>query len=400
MIDRFRLMWSAPVCAALVCCATMGLNGPLDAQDVPALPQDVQAGSRVFGSKGCVSCHAVRGLGGSTAPDLARLSRTRSLNEFVAAIWNHLPQMAAQMGSLGVEAPRMRPAEVGNLVAFLFWLDYLGGSGDTVRGKALFVNKQCIVCHQVRGVGGVVGPNLDILAQFVSPLEVAADMWNHGPAMAEQMRARSLRRPTFTGGELRDLAAYLESTGQSLPSAPLHVLPGVATRGASVFEDRGCVECHRAGGRRVAPDLATRPYGDAFDFAAAMWNKEPAMTRAMTQQGVELPTLEAGAMADLVAYLYLGRNFGDAGNSARGRRLLQAKGCLGCHTLRGRGGQTAGDLDQVQGVTSSAAAVAALWNHVALTALAETPAAGAWTEITAQDAADLIAVLQQLGGSE
>ncbi len=53
----------------------------------------------------------------------------------------------------------------------------------------------------------------------------------------------------------------------------------------------------------------------------------------------------------------------------------------------------------MRGLNSSAAAVAALWNHVALAGLTEV-AERDWPEITAEDAADLIAVLQQLGGSE
>ncbi len=40
--------------------------------------QDPLAGSDVFESKGCVECHAVNGIGGTSASDLGQISRRRS----------------------------------------------------------------------------------------------------------------------------------------------------------------------------------------------------------------------------------------------------------------------------------------------------------------------------------
>jgi cytochrome c2 len=44
----------------------------------PAPPQDAVAGSRVFNTKGCVTCHAVNGIGGRIGPDLGRIHRPGS----------------------------------------------------------------------------------------------------------------------------------------------------------------------------------------------------------------------------------------------------------------------------------------------------------------------------------
>ena len=60
--------------------------------------------------------------------------------------------------------------------------------GAFSEGRRLFTEKRCVVCHQVAGIGGVIGPSLDFLGQYGSPIFVAAAMWNHGPAMAEVMR--------------------------------------------------------------------------------------------------------------------------------------------------------------------------------------------------------------------
>src|SRR5947208_1681275 len=69
-----------------------------------SLTQNPLAGSRVFGAKGCVKCHAVSGEGGTLGPDLGRSSLYHSLFDFAAAMWNHLPQMAERLRQL--EMPR------------------------------------------------------------------------------------------------------------------------------------------------------------------------------------------------------------------------------------------------------------------------------------------------------
>ena len=38
--------------------------------------------------------------------------------------------------------------------------------------------------------------------RFSSPLYVAAAMWNHGPQMADAMKAQGIERPTLSGSEL------------------------------------------------------------------------------------------------------------------------------------------------------------------------------------------------------
>ena len=56
---------------------------------------------------------------------------------------------------------------------------------SAARGKALFVNKGCVACHSINGVGGHDAPNMDAHARMdlVNPFDFAARMWNHAPAM-------------------------------------------------------------------------------------------------------------------------------------------------------------------------------------------------------------------------
>ncbi|MEJ2240446.1 MAG: c-type cytochrome [Gemmatimonadales bacterium] len=326
--------------------------------------QSILAGSRVFGTRGCSACHAVNGLGGSLGPDLAKSERPKSFYGFAAAMWNHLPDMV-----------------------------------ETAVGQELFADKSCIVCHQAGGVGGVVGPSLDFLNQSGSPVQIATALWNHGPSMSAAMRERGIRRPTFTGSELGDLIAFLKSATDRLPQGAMSVLPGRAEEGRLLFEQKSCVGCHtiRGTGGTVGPDLSQLTgRRSLLDFAAAMWNKAPAMTAAMRQAGVAVPQLTAEEMADLLAYLHLVQYSAEEGESDRGPRLLRGKGCLVCHSVAGRGGGTAGDLTQARGLASQAGVISALWNHVLIS---DEPgrSAASWPTFTPEGMSDLAAYLQTIG---
>jgi mono/diheme cytochrome c family protein len=349
--------------------------------------QTVEAGSRVFLDKGCSGCHAVNGLGGRIGPDLARLRGTRSFHHLAAALWNHIPEMRRETARRGVAQPRLAPWEAGDLMAFLYWLDYFDQPGDAKRGARLFQERDCVRCHQVRGRGGVIGPDLGVLSASRTPIMIATGMWNHAPEMASAMRAQGVRRPTFTGTELRDLLAYVKGAEADVPSVALYVVPGQVERGRALFEQKHCVRCHGdAAGARVGPDLgAQRRYASVLDFAAAMWNKAPGMVREMRQRGVAIPKLEAHEMADLVAYLYAGGYFADAGDAVRGARVARER-CGRCHA---EPPAAARRLEGLRGLDSPAAVVASLWNH-----MTARPIPGGWPSLSPADVADLTAYLE------
>ncbi len=60
-------------------------------------------------------------------------------------------------------------------------------AGDAAKGRAAFVQKGCVLCHSINGVGGKAAPALDAPDDFVKPdpLEFAARMWRGAPAMVE-----------------------------------------------------------------------------------------------------------------------------------------------------------------------------------------------------------------------
>jgi len=356
-----------------------------------APPQDPLAGSRVFGARGCVKCHAVNGIGGRVGPDLGRLARPRSFFDLATAMWNHLPRMADRMQQLGIARPQLEVQDAADLIGFLYTLNYFDTPGNAAAGRRLFADKRCIVCHQVDGVGGVVGPNLDFLRPFRSPIYVAAAMWNHGPQMMDAMAARGIQRPTFTGPELRDLIAFLAPGTGGPAEGPIYVLPGRADNGRRLFAEKRCAECHGPG--RVGPDLGERATRrSTLDFAAAMWNKAPRMLAEMKRRGIAAPQLRPEDMADLIGYLHSVRYFAEPGDVQRGWAVATAKGCLTCHAVAGERGKPASDITRAR-LATPAAVIAALWNHALVTAPAPGGGKLAWPEFRPEEMADLSALL-------
>jgi mono/diheme cytochrome c family protein len=354
--------------------------------------QDPVAGSRVFDAKGCVKCHALNGAGGKVGPDLAKVARPHSFYDLAAAMWNHLPHMTERMKQLGITRPQLEPDEAKNLVGFLYTQGYFDRPGSAESGKRLFAAKRCAECHGPAGPG----PSVDHLKQFGSPLYAAAALWNHGPQMADAMKAKGIERPTFAAPELRDLIAYLSpATGSTAGS--VFVLPGNAERGRLLFAEKQCVQCHSVGGAggSVGPSLTDKGVRRSpLEFAAAIWNKAPAMTAAMAARSITLPQLRPEDMADLVAYLDSSGYFAATGSPSRGWAALSAKGCLTCHGVYGERGKSASDLTRAKGMDSRAGVLAALWNHTVVTAPAAGGGKAPWPTFQPQEMADLVALLQ------
>ena len=81
---------------------------------------------------------------------------------------------------------------------------------DSVRGRKLFVNKGCVVCHSVNGVGGKAGPALDAseAENTVDVFEFAARMWRGASVMLVLQEMELGYQIEFSGGDLADLAGF------------------------------------------------------------------------------------------------------------------------------------------------------------------------------------------------
>jgi cytochrome c len=79
------------------------------------------------------------------------------------------------------------------------------------RGKVLFVNKGCVACHAVNGVGGHDAPAMDDHTDLgmISPFDFVAKMWNHAPGMLAAQEEAFGEPITFTGAEIADIIAFV-----------------------------------------------------------------------------------------------------------------------------------------------------------------------------------------------
>ncbi len=361
------------------------------------------AGGKVFAERGCGKCHALRGIGGGVGPDLARIQTGTSFFDLGADMWNHLPRMGARMLEAGVQRPTLTPTEMSNLIAFLFTAQYYDESGDTKVGERLFAAKGCVQCHEVGGKGGRVGPGLDFLKRANSPLLVAAAMWNHGPEMAEAMKAKGIPRPTFQGKEMVDLIAYIVTAAKADTGETAQVIPGTPERGQRLFIEKRCVVCHRVGGNggTVGPDLGRRGHHVSLtQFAALMWNHGPSMWAKMKEHGIQVPRLTGQEMADVVAYLYVSHYFDQpALGRSHGQQLVQSKGCLTCHSVRGKGGKIGADFATSKVVGSPASLLAAMWNHSRWMEAQAQKQEVPWPILTGQELADITTYLGSISNA-
>lgn len=82
---------------------------------------------------------------------------------------------------------------------------------DAHRGHLLFINKGCILCHKVNGIGGDLGPamNADDMPSPMNVFEFAARMWKGAPAMVALQEAELGEIISLTGQELADIIAFV-----------------------------------------------------------------------------------------------------------------------------------------------------------------------------------------------
>jgi mono/diheme cytochrome c family protein len=397
------------VTAALAFVAVLAAAlAPAAAQQPPLPPAPAQpfgpawgmiAGWDVFANKGCGKCHAIRGFGGGVGPDLGRIQTGKSFFEIGAAMWNHLPRMGERMRAIRIERPQLTPKEASDVIAFLFTAQYFDELGDAKAGERLFAAKGCVQCHAVGGQGGSVGPALDAMKRANSPVLVAAAMWNHGPQMAEVMKAKGIPRPAFQGREMVDLIAYVVEAAKDSGGDTAQVVPGTPERGEKLFAERHCVACHSVGGKggKVGPDLGHAGHHVSLTrFAALMWNHGPAMWVRMKERGIDVPKLAGQDMADVLSYLYVSHYFEQTASRARGQKLVQDRGCTACHSVRGKGGKLAADFATSTVVGSPGSLIAGMWNHAVYMEAKAQKQDIAWPALNGQELADIATYLNSL----
>lgn len=84
------------------------------------------------------------------------------------------------------------------------------------RGRELFLNKGCVACHAVNGVGGHDASPLDAhtMEMEMNPFDLAAKMWAVAPSMIAAQEEALGYQILFTGEELGDIVAFLHDDAE------------------------------------------------------------------------------------------------------------------------------------------------------------------------------------------
>ncbi|MBI4595577.1 MAG: cytochrome c [Candidatus Tectomicrobia bacterium] len=336
-------------------------------QEDVSLPANPLEGRKVFTNKGCGKCHTVWGQGMTFGPDLAIISKGKSMLQLAGLLWNHSPRMVEIMEEKGLTRPNFTPKEMSLLMAYLYYLNYFDQPGDFTRGERVFKDKACINCHSLGGTGGKVGPQLDKYQRYMSSISFAQAMWNHGPKILKKMAEMGIKWPHFKGSEVNDFLAYIRGIGTSDETVEkVYLFSGNPKKGAKLFEGKGCLECHSVKGKggKIGPDLAeVSAPGSASEMAGRMWNHGPEMWENMARRGIPLPELSAEEMADIISFVYFTFYMDKGGDPVKGKEYFAKKGCLSCHGLGKIGKRVGPDLSDSEAISSPVHLASAMWNH-------------------------------------
>jgi mono/diheme cytochrome c family protein len=278
---------------------------------------DAARGADVLRRENCLLCHTLRGEGGNIAPDLGRrLGQSFTPAALTSLMWNHAPNMWAQMAARRVPYPKLSEQDANDLFAFLYSVRFFDRAADSGRGKQLFTERHCSECHSLTEPSKGPGSAVSTWKSLSDPIALVQGMWNHSAAMKNALEKRKDLRVTLTGQELTDLTLYLQGASKNRTSASLTV-PDPAL-GKPLF-DANCAQCHKASlslDRRLSNMTLN-------DVAAEMWNHVSRM--------LPIPMTDLEDMRKIVAYVWELQYLGTSGNGGRGRKVFVEKRCAVCH---------------------------------------------------------------------
>lgn len=331
------------------------------------LPEDPANGHQFFVQKGCVNCHAIKGEGGKTGPDLGMVERGKTQLDLAARIWNHTPSMIIKMEKEGMIKPTLTGKELTEITAYLYFLKFFDEPGNPARGQSVFNEKGCRLCHRSSGKNKEGAPGLDGFPRNISPVFLAQAIWNHSLDMIARMVEIGMKWPKFWGTEMMDLLEYIKTKAEG-GEEPFFFKAGNPKEGKKVFDTKGCNRCHSTYGEgpKEGIDLgkiAKTFYSSLTQIASTLWNKGPTVLVKMAQTQSGPVKFTSKEMTDLLAYLYFLSYTGEPGNITNGKRLFSEMGCSECHGLDKRGGKLMYiDLSKYYN-TPPTEIVAGIWNH-------------------------------------
>ena len=176
-----------------------------------------------------------------------------------------------------------------------------------------------------------------------------------------------------------------------------YLLPGDIKEGWKVFTLKKCSACHSIWGEggKGGPDLGTLPesYVSQSQLAALMWNHWPEMWGKMAAKKIPPQKMDKAEMADLFAFLYFIRYMDEPGDSQKGKKLLESKDCIKCHSVREG---TTGDLSRWGMYINPIVWAQMMWNHSPQMEQEMKKKGVPWIEFKKNEMLDLIAYIRSV----
>jgi mono/diheme cytochrome c family protein len=271
---------------------------PQDASDLFAFfyssryfdqPGDVARGQAAFAVRHCADCHGITESRGENAPPVAKWESLGHPIILVQQMWNHSAHMRTAFQKRKIAWQQLTTRELNDMLEYLRSLPetkrlatgFTNTAGD--RGQGIFEAKMCVKCH----TGSLA---LEYRLRDLTLTDIAVDMWNHAPKMAQPT-------PYLTQDDMQELLSYLWMR-QFIHRG------GDAARGKEVFAKKHCADCHMKGAHS-APQLPGQGRGySEVTIMSALWRHGPTMLRRMRQAKIAWPRFEeAQQLSDLIAFL-------------------------------------------------------------------------------------------------
>jgi len=116
------------------------------------------------------------------------------------------------MKSAGVTVPALGPAEMADLVGYLYSVRYLAQSGEARNGRAVAKAKGCFGCHATGGERGKPARDLGDARGVDTVGGALAALWNHSFLGAPRADGGRPAWAPMTGDEMADLMAFLQAS--------------------------------------------------------------------------------------------------------------------------------------------------------------------------------------------
>lgn len=243
---------------------------------------DAGRGKHLFETKHCASCHGLTQPVLPEAKPISQWEATYAPIALVDAMWNHSAKMREEFARRRFAWPELTAQDLTDI---LLYLRNSAGKptqpsklvlGSRERGQKVFADKGCAGCH----TGKLA---LENRLHEHTLTELAVEMWNHAPKMANPA-------PQLNVEEMRDVTTYLWSQQFFLGH-------GSIAAGKKVFAAKKCDVCHQDG-----------PQGlPMFTSSQTLWAAGPQMLDQMTAKGISWPHLDSAETANLIAYINAAR---------------------------------------------------------------------------------------------